>query len=196
MSLSELVLFYSSASKASRPCYDIVTQTPLRESVKLVCLDSVEARRAAKEGKHFQIVNVPTLVLTFADGNLQLLVGSEKVMFFFKRLLTQRTEENQPQEEPSDEEETPTEDRPRGGKKKKAKAKKTKKNRHKEKTEIEFVGTEDEDDRPPPPPTEGLRVGVASKQKPGMSNLKALAQQMEEDRKASLGYDEKNLPRT
>jgi len=50
--------------------------------------------------------------------------------------------------------------------------------------------------RPPPPPTKGLMVGDrASKGPSRMGGIMDIAKQMEQQRKATLGYDEEKLPK-
>jgi hypothetical protein len=52
--------------------------------VKIIRLDTEAFRDAAKNGPYFQIKNVPTLIVTFRDGNLQQFVGQPKVLEWLK----------------------------------------------------------------------------------------------------------------
>jgi hypothetical protein len=76
--MSDAILFVSSSSKACKPCMDFIAQTGF--PVKIVRLDTTKARRQASQGSpHFQVVSVPTMIVTYDDGNLQMFVGGRKI---------------------------------------------------------------------------------------------------------------------
>ena len=54
-----------------------------RTKVDIVRLDTVQMRKVAENGKFFQITSVPTLVLVYGDGNLQLFLGAPKIVEWF-----------------------------------------------------------------------------------------------------------------
>lgn len=76
--IDQVILFCSSVSQACIPVVQMIQQYQL--PVKLVRLDTVAYREAAKNGPHFQIKNVPTLVVTYRDGNLRQFVGQPKIL--------------------------------------------------------------------------------------------------------------------
>ncbi len=92
-SIDEVILFCSSVSPASRPVIQVIQQYQL--PVTIVRLDTLESREAAKNGPYFQIKNVPTLVVTYRDGNLQLFVGQPKTLEWLKMSMNpQRAPQN------------------------------------------------------------------------------------------------------
>ncbi len=248
-SIEEVILFCSSVSQACIPVIQVIQQYQL--PVKIVRLDSAASRQAAQNGPYFQIKVVPTLVVTYRDGNLQLFVGQPKTLEWLKMAGAPSTPGSQgpPSGNPgtspgpgvlkhseketkislssSDEEDTPDfEPHRRQKKKRKPKApppslKKPstseggglygpskKKKKKKKKTSVEFYSGDEGDDsggvdiefvddgRPPAPPTGGLMVGsqAVKPQRMKGSSIAAMAKQMAEDRKNTLGYDDKNLP--
>lgn len=78
MSITEVVLFISSVSKECIPCVAFIVKTKL--PVSIIRLDTEEARKKAMTGPFFAITNVPTLLLSYADGNMQLFQGRDKIM--------------------------------------------------------------------------------------------------------------------
>ena len=81
-SIEEVILFCSSVSQACIPVIQVIQQFQL--PVKIVRLDSTASREAAQNGPYFQIKVVPTLVVTYRDGNLQLFVGQPKTIEWLK----------------------------------------------------------------------------------------------------------------
>ena len=78
MSISELTLFVSTSSEASRKCISYVRSSGIQ--VNIVRLDHPQARQMAMNGPHFQVKEVPTLVVLFVEGNLKMFVGAPKVL--------------------------------------------------------------------------------------------------------------------
>src|SRR5579862_4900204 len=85
MEISEVILFYSKFSKESVNCVQFIQQN--RMPVILIGLDSPEARQKAMTGQNFQIKNVPTLVVSYVNKEVQLYVGSPKIMKWFQNIL-------------------------------------------------------------------------------------------------------------
>jgi len=92
MSISEATLFVASNSNASIQTLNFVKKTKL--PVQIVRLDTVEARQQAANGKHFQIVSVPTMVISYEDGNTQLFLGLPKITQWLTALIKTKEEEN------------------------------------------------------------------------------------------------------
>lgn len=83
----EFVLFCSSESKKSIQCLTFIASHPhVGKMLKIVRLDTDEDRSAAKNGNTFSITHVPTLVVTYPDGNLQLFQGLPKVGAWLQKL--------------------------------------------------------------------------------------------------------------
>lgn len=85
MEISEVILFYSKFSRESVPCVKFIQAN--RMPVIIIGLDSPEARQKAMTGQTFQIKNVPTLVVSYTNGETQLYVGSPKIMGWFQKIL-------------------------------------------------------------------------------------------------------------
>lgn len=88
MSISELTLFVASNSPECIPCIKIADSfsAAVRRNVNIVRLDTIEMRKVAANGKFFQITSVPTLVLFYEDGNLQLFLGAPKIIDWFNKI--------------------------------------------------------------------------------------------------------------
>lgn len=101
MSVSELILFCSTASRASIPCMRYALD--LREQrgfpIRVVRLDTREARARAANGKYFQIRTVPALLATYMDGNIQLFVGQPKIMQWLNTLVNSQQSSTSPEED-------------------------------------------------------------------------------------------------
>ena len=211
MSISEAVLFITSNSRACIPCINFIRHTGL--PIDIVRLDTEELRRAAMMGKFFQVTMVPTLVVSYVDDNIQMFVGSPKIMQWLSMITKpEPAHEHEDMEEdrirerrppPPVEEDRIRERRPppveedepdtvvieeapskkRGGKKKK-------------KPPVKF-----DDDTPPieeiideePAPKSKKRSSTESGSR--MSDIYTMAKQLESERKSSLGYREEDLPK-
>lgn len=95
MSVQDVVLFVSSTSGACTPVLKFIGKNQI--PVGIVRLDSPEDRQIAATGKYFQIVNVPTLLVIYDDGNLQLFVGQEKIITWFQQIIQKNMQHPQPQ---------------------------------------------------------------------------------------------------
>ena len=88
-SIEEVILFCSSVSQACIPVIQVIQQHQL--PVKIVRLDSAASREAVQNGPYFQIKVVPTLVVTYRDGNLQLFIGQPKTLEWLKMVVSPQT---------------------------------------------------------------------------------------------------------
>ncbi len=83
MSIQDVVLFVSSISQACILPVQFIQEN--RFPAKLVRLDTIIDRQAAANGKYIQIHIVPTLLITYSDGNIQLFAGQEKVLMWLQQ---------------------------------------------------------------------------------------------------------------
>ena len=237
MSISEVLLFIATNSRACMGCMEFIDRHRL--PVKIIRLDSEEARTIAAGGTFFQITVVPTMVVIYNDGNTQLFIGTPKIIQWLTMMISRQESpergvtsytpaggnmygprpnpprpnierERVPEEyegrreeqrsriiveddEPSEEEERPVKKSKKVPPKKKiTKKKKTPPVQFDEpdqEVEVEYI----EDEPPAPVKTKPEKKG--KKPQSRMSNIYATAQQMEQERKNSLGYKEEDLPR-
>lgn len=90
MSISEVLLFVSSNSRACIPCLNFVSST--RFPANIVRLDTDVSRKMAANGNFFQINSVPTMVVIYDDGNTQLFMGAPKILQWMKIILSKTAE--------------------------------------------------------------------------------------------------------
>lgn len=93
-SITEVILFVSTASKACDELFQFLQHNPVQLSI--VRLDTQEDRQSALTGQYFQIKQVPTMVVVRDDGNLQLFVGCPNIM----RWLSEALGRNKPPQPP------------------------------------------------------------------------------------------------
>lgn len=86
--IADVVLFISRFSRESAPCVQAITGSKL--PIKIIPLDTASARDAALNGSTIQIRSVPSLLVEFDDGNIQLFVGRPKIMGWMKHTLQQQ----------------------------------------------------------------------------------------------------------
>jgi len=98
MSISDVVLFYSKFSPECKDCVNFVQQAKL--PVALIALDTKESRDHALNGSLIQIKNVPSMIVSYDDGNVQLYVGKPKIMGWFAAI-TQHPAQKQNAPEPT-----------------------------------------------------------------------------------------------
>lgn len=84
MSLTRIVLFISTQSKACYTCMQFLKTHDM--PVHVVRLDTAESRTKAANGTFFQIKVVPSMVVNYSDGNMQLFIGNDKIIQFLKAL--------------------------------------------------------------------------------------------------------------
>lgn len=95
MSIHDVVLFVSSTSQACVPPVQFIRQNQL--PARLVRLDTAADRQAAAQGQYFQIQGVPTLLVTYSDGNIQLFAGQEKSLMWLQQAVqAQRSQQGPP----------------------------------------------------------------------------------------------------
>lgn len=121
MSINEIVLFVSVASQNCMQVIEAVRRSNL--PIKIVRLDTQEAREKALNGKLFQVKHVPTMVIRYDDGNIQQFIGVEKV----SKIITSLVQQQNPPEPPPPTPIEDVEDEPSPKKKKKTTKKKTRK---------------------------------------------------------------------
>jgi hypothetical protein len=198
MEISEVILFYSKFSKESVNCVQFIQQN--RMPVILIGLDSPEARQKAMTGQNFQIKNVPTLVVSYVNKEVQLYVGSPKIMKWFQNILkpenpppnkrekqTSTQQFDDEEEEEDDEKETIIEE-PK--KSKNGKLKNTKKNKKKQKNNrVELVMDQEDNSQKSNNHFNGLST-ARTNEKAGNSDVMNMARQMEMQRSKALGYKE------
>lgn len=200
MSISEAVLFAASNSRASMQTAAMIRGAGL--PIEIVFLDSVKARQIVATGKHFKITAVPTLVVVYADGNLQLFIGAPKIAQWLSQITSSsagkegegrvdpdarvrkrplatgastRARVEEVPDEPEDSETEEVVEPP----KKKIKAKKKKKT-----PPVSFEPEDTEMIQAPDDPTpKGSR----------MTDIVNMAAKMEQDRKNTLPYREEDL---
>lgn len=88
------VLFVSRFSKESAPCVQFIEKQSL--SMEVIYLDSETIREAVQSGTFIQIQKVPTLLLEYNDGSIQLYVGRVKVIEWLKQLFNRSIQQNKP----------------------------------------------------------------------------------------------------
>jgi hypothetical protein len=79
--VTEVVLFYSKFSKECGGCIEFIMRNKL--PVTLIPLDTKESREHALNGSLIQIRSVPSMVVSYANSDVQLYVGSQKIIAWF-----------------------------------------------------------------------------------------------------------------
>lgn len=169
MAVNNVLLFISSVSQS---CVSPVTY--IREKklpIIIVRLDTIEDRKKAANGPFFKITEVPTMVVSYSDRTVQLFIGSEKILEWMMNIT--KKEEKVLEEEEDMELTVPVED-----KKKKKKKKK-------------MVSFEDESIELLENTSKKNKVQASSKD----TNIYSMAKKMEQDRVATMGYKEEDLPK-
>jgi len=219
MSIAEVVLFVSSTSKNCRPCFEYLQEH--RIPISVVRLDTAEQRAIALSGQYFSVKTVPALMIGTEEGQIQLYEGLDKIFPVLEMLkkahskpvaVATHIEEPEDEVEEIEEEESETPPPPPSKSKSKPKPKskseskpapkpesKTKpKGKKDKKNRKTVVISEDEpeqieifEDTPEPTPTKSSKK-TASK----MTSLLERAKEMAAQREQSLGYSEKDLPRS
>lgn len=197
--VNQLLLFISSASSASKPCIQFIYNS--RIPVEIIRLDTAEARKCASQGR-LQITCVPSLVVIYQDGNTQLFVGQDKIIYWLTNFIKAVQQGQQHQTRPTqvdtmvisdDSQEEEEEEIEQIKPKKKKKTKKKKKS-----SQIEIF-----DDDVPLSPTQMAKQriqGLVIEERGGnvkMKNAKSLqdmASRMAREREETLGYKESDLP--
>lgn len=92
--VTEVVLFYSKFSKECGGCIEFIMRNKL--PVTLIPLDTKESREHALNGSLIQIRSVPSMVVSYANNDVQLYVGSQKIIAWFTIMSQPRN--NSPQQ--------------------------------------------------------------------------------------------------
>lgn len=161
-SIQNMVLFVSSNSKNCVEPLTFIQQTKI--PVGVVRLDTKAERQRALNGKFFQIQSVPSLVVFYDDGDMQMFLGREKIIGWFVTLLNKKQESEHTQILM---EEEPKPILKKGSKKRKGK----KKVRFEE--DLEFI-----DDVKEEPRQSGLIVGPSAVAPSGMNDIKKKAEEL------------------
>lgn len=90
--ISEIILFTSQSSAPSRVCVNLVKEYDL--PIKIVRLDTEEARKKAKYNKKISITKVPTLAVVFDDDDIKIYIGSEKICKWIRNFREQEEKRN------------------------------------------------------------------------------------------------------
>ena len=90
--ISEVVIFYSKFSKECQQPLEIIQYYKL--PVIMIPLDTIEDRKAALNGSIIQIKNVPSLIVTYEDGNTQLYVGNKKITEWLTQIIRAQNNKN------------------------------------------------------------------------------------------------------
>ena len=194
MNISEIYLFCSTTSPASKPCFAFIKENPLLiQEIQIIRLDTKNHREMAKRSPKFQIRVVPTLMVIYNDGDTSLYQGQKKVLtWLFMRMKTfeqaqaqassptylspeeiQRTPRPLPDEETGLYSSTPPQSLVR-------------------ESEIEFLPTNPQPPQPPQPPSQpnpssNLDINARRQDKDRkMGNLVSAARKMEENRQSQL----------
>jgi len=83
--ISNVILFYSKFSKDSIAC--VKTIKDLNLPIDTIVLDSSRSRELAKNGKIFQIRNVPALVVEYESGDVQVFTGRPKILKWVDKII-------------------------------------------------------------------------------------------------------------
>jgi hypothetical protein len=182
--ITDIVLFYSSFSQPCKECIEFITHYKFQ--VKVIPLDTEEDRIDAMNGSQVQIKSVPSLLIAYADGQVQVYTGSQKILSWFQHLLQQASQQQQPSPQPSQQTAQPL---PQQVKKVSSKGKKKKKKVTEDDDGVQII-IDDETPMPTRPPAlniQGLSTKPQSQKEINSSNLMEAAKRMERQREASLG---------
>ena len=83
MSFSDVILFISSTSMNCGMVMSYVATN--RVPVKVVRLDTVQARKAVQSNKNLQIKNVPSLMVVHHQGTINLFEGAQPIIAWFEQ---------------------------------------------------------------------------------------------------------------
>lgn len=193
--IQEITIFYSKFSPASNDCLSFVNQLlsqskippQIAGAISSVCLDSKEARTLVTKGTNIQIKAVPSMILLFGDGNVQMFVGAPKIASWFQSFGTNTNRKSPIQEEEDEDEE---EEPPKPKKTLKNKKKKGKKKNHEEVDESSFTTLVMHDEPEPrsTSTTQGVS-GLSTNQFRGgksSTDIMNMAKRMEAEREQSV----------
>lgn len=84
ISVAEVILFYSKFSKECAPCIQYIINNKL--PIILIPLDDQDSRNKVFNGSTLQITKVPTLLVSYTNNDVQLYVGSQKILSWFSAM--------------------------------------------------------------------------------------------------------------
>lgn len=145
----DVILFCSKFSKPSMACVNFIKQNKI--PVLIVPLDNEEDRALAMNGENVKITSVPSLVIAFDDGKVQMFVGTEKIIGWFTAMRERSEPNGQPRGPPPNGHPENPNGQPNGHPS----------GRQKHRQEIE----EESDDEPPPPPKKSKKKTKSSGKK-------------------------------
>jgi hypothetical protein len=205
----DVTLFCSKFSEPSIACVNFIKQNKI--PVLIIPLDNEEDRATAMSGEDVKITSVPSLVIAFSDGKVQMFVGYEKIINWFtstmrppEQMYQNKGRENgeRKHNNPSrtsqthsphrddrvEDEQDDYDDPPPPPKKKRSK----KKPKHRDDNNVELIMEDTvRPSKPPPPPTQGL--STHPKPNPSSKNLMNAAKEMENARNATLGIKQGDM---
>lgn len=199
-SISNVILFVCSNSNASIEPLKLVRYYNI--PLQIVKLDTQKARNKAKKGKYFQINSVPSLVVIYQDGTLQMFIGKEKIVNWIQQLVSSKI--NEPTQDYNQNDEY-QETRLEGYTKPKKSKKKKNKRKHKKPKKLEYPSSEDEDEdddfiivstyeeeQPIDNYNSNLSIHQSSNKKDKMKDIKQIAEKMKREREQTWMYADTN----
>lgn len=188
-SISNVILFVCSNSNSSIEPLNLIQYYNI--PVQVVKLDNQKARNKAKKGRFFQITSVPSLVVIYQDGTLQMFVGKDKTVNWIQQLVSNKMQPTYNQPEEYEETALDNAPKPKKSKKKKRKRKKPK--------NLDYSSSDDDDDdfiiissyeeeSSIDPNNSSLSVHQTSNRKDKMKDIKQIAEQMKRDREQTWMY--------
>lgn len=85
--IEEIVLFVSQFSRNCKPCIKLFETIPDIKKT-LMKLDTLELRNIVQNNKLLKIRVVPTLLIVYKDGNIQLFEGKDKINFWMSSFIS------------------------------------------------------------------------------------------------------------
>ncbi len=165
VNITEMVLFYSRYSPKCRDAINFINHYNF--PVQQISIDSKETRDIIANGPYFKIKGVPSIIVTYADGNAELYEG-EKVISWMSQLVATKEE---PQRIPKHKNVEQYDD-----------------------MDEEIEEFDDDEEEYEVLDAEESLYGKKNIKEKKMADIKDLAKKMEMERKKTLGYDESNLP--
>lgn len=202
-SINNVILFICSNSNASVEPLNLIKYYQI--PIQIVKLDTQKARNKVKKGKFFQITSVPSLVVLYQDGTLQMFIGKEKIINWIQQLIDAKSKPSTPVYEQNEEMETTLDNDYIPKKHKRSKrSKRSKKRKPRKPKNLEYSSSEEEEDDDyivvetydnndinTDPYNSNLSVHQPpNKAKDKMVDIKQIAEQMKRDRENTWMYAE------
>ena len=96
--IADIVLFWSEFSKESLICVKFVSSYKL--PVEMVKLDTAEARENAMNGELVKISTVPSLLVSYISGEVNVYEGRPKIIAWFQAMIARSKDRSNPQNNP------------------------------------------------------------------------------------------------